>query len=152
MRKAAFFRLRPNSPRVQIFSTKNEVECPSTGFSRQVQSQLQHRCFCGYIGENQLYVKKHFISQLANEQETYAPWPAVFSSFLTPPFIKDGVDPGFCEEGLICECQRHDKLEGSGKIFKIWNVGDAISWAFRVSLRQKRGFDQTHRTPLGCHS
>ena len=31
--------------------------------------------------------------------------------------------------------------------FKTWNVGDAISWAFRVNLRQKRGFERTHRTP-----
>ena len=30
--------------------------------------------------------------------------------------------------------------------FEIWNVGDAISRAFRVNLRQKRGFDRTHRT------
>ena len=30
--------------------------------------------------------------------------------------------------------------------FEIWNVGDPISWAFRVNMRQKMGFDRTHRT------
>ena len=38
---------------------------------------------------------------------------------------------------------RCDKLGGSGGMlpwdnFKIWNLGDAISLAFRVNLRQKK--------------
>ena len=42
----------------------------------------------------------------------------------------------------ICEQQRHNKLGRSGGMlpqenFKIWNVRDAIYWAFRVNLRQK---------------
>ena len=33
---------------------------------------------------------------------------------------------------------------------EIWNVGDTISWAFRVNMRQKMWFDQTHRTLPSC--
>ena len=58
------------------------------------------------------------------------------------------IHAGICHPGRIqdfvkgvqiCERQRRDKLGGS-------SIGDAISQAFRVNLRQKRGFDRTHQT------
>ena len=42
-----------------------------------------------------------------------------------------GADPGLCVRGI----GGHAAPEN----FKIWNVRDAISWAFRMNLRQKGG-------------
>ena len=64
------------------------------------------------------------------------------SSLCTP-----GADPGLGFEFVSAEGVTSLGGGGGGGVlesFKIWNVGDAISRAFRVNLRQKRGLDRTH--------
>ena len=54
-----------------------------------------------------------------------------------------GADPGLCEEGFeFVSAEGARGVHGGSENFNIWNVRDAISWAFRVNLREKGGLTE----------
>ena len=68
--------------------------------------------------------------------------------------VHTGADPGFSEGAFdFVSAESEKMLVGSGGMLprenlKTWNVGDAISWAFRVNLRQKGGSTKLIEPPM----
>ena len=76
------------------------------------------------------------------------PLEICFTPNLCISMIYAGADPGFSEGGFEFVSSKGATTTGVWKNVEIWNRWWCHFRAFRVNLRQKRGFDWTHRTPL----